>query len=43
LKKELLGDKWYYGKGNKGENDFVFTQDDGKLMFVSTPSKRKER
>lgn len=39
LKKELLGEDWYYGKDNKDEDDFVFTQDDGNIIFVSTPSK----
>lgn len=37
LKKELLGDQWYYGE-NKDEDDFVFTQNNGKIIFVSTPS-----
>ncbi|OZV10328.1 hypothetical protein CIW83_20955 [Tissierella sp. P1] len=37
-KKEWLGDKWFYGKNHKHEDDFVFTQRNGKAMYVSTPS-----
>jgi integrase len=39
LKKELLGENWYPVKDNKDEDDFVFTQEDGKLIFVHTPSR----
>lgn len=35
LKKELLGDNWFYGKSNH-QDDFVFTQDDGKCIFVGS-------
>lgn len=38
IKKEKLGDKWFYGD-QKHEDDFVFTQNNGKAMFVSTPSR----
>lgn len=37
-KKDILGDKWFYGKEHKHENDFIFTQKNGKVMYVSTPS-----
>lgn len=39
LKKELLDDNWFYGKDNDHLDDFVFTQQDGRVMFPSTPSK----
>jgi integrase len=35
IKKEMLGDKWYYGN-NPHEDDFVFTQENGKCIFVRT-------
>lgn len=38
LKKQMLGRKWFYGN-NRDEDDFVFTQQNGKMMYVSTPSK----
>jgi len=38
LKKELMGDKWFYGKDNKDEDDFVFTTENGKVVFVETIS-----
>lgn len=34
----MLGDKWFYGKNHKHEDDFVFTQRNGKAMYVSTLS-----
>ncbi|SCL87896.1 tyrosine-type recombinase/integrase [Sporanaerobacter sp. PP17-6a] len=37
-KKELSGDKWYYGKGGKHEDDFVFTQKNGRFVNVEAPS-----
>lgn len=35
IKKELLGEKWFYGKNNHLA-DFVFTQENGKVIFVGT-------
>ena len=35
LKKKMLGNKWYYGK-TKDEDDYVFTQNNGKTIFVGT-------
>ncbi|WP_353097698.1 site-specific integrase [Tissierella praeacuta] len=37
LKKELLGDQWFYEE-NEHENDFVFTQKNGKVIFKDTIS-----
>lgn len=37
-RKELLGGKWYYGKDNPHEEDFVFTQANGKVIFKDTIS-----
>lgn len=38
LKKEMMGNDWHYKNNPHGE-DFVFTQDNGKVMFVATPSR----
>lgn len=34
-KKKLLGYKWFYGE-NDHKEDFVFTQEDGKVIFIGT-------
>lgn len=39
LKKELLGDNWFYGKNSSHLDDFVFTQQDGRVIFPDTPSR----
>lgn len=39
LRKELLGENWYYGEDNPHGEDFIFTQNNGKVMFVDTPSR----
>ena len=38
LKKELIGENWYYGDSDP-EDDFVFTQENGKVIFVNTISR----
>lgn len=37
-KKELMGGDWHYGKDNPFKEDFVFTQANGKVIFVETIS-----
>lgn len=37
-KKEILGAEWYYGQYNPHSEDFVFTQKNGKVIFVDTIS-----
>lgn len=39
LKKELLENNWFYGKNSNHLDDFVFTQEDGRVIFPVTPSK----
>lgn len=36
LRKEMLGNDWYYGKDNPHREDFVFTQENGKFIFVDS-------
>src|SRR5699024_357674 len=38
VKKEHLKDKWFYGYDNPPEEDFIFTQRNGKMMYVKTLS-----
>lgn len=38
LKKELVGENWYYGESDH-EEDFVFTQKNGKIIFANTISR----
>lgn len=38
LKKEAVGNDWYYGYDTDHENDFVFTQRNGKVIFINTIS-----
>ncbi len=38
LKKELVGEDWYYGNSDH-EEDFVFTQENGKIIFANTISR----
>ncbi|MGJ0845949.1 tyrosine-type recombinase/integrase [Tissierella praeacuta] len=36
LRKEILGNNWYYGKNSTHEEDFIFTQENGKSIFVGS-------
>lgn len=42
LKKEYVGEDWYYGN-NEHEEDFVFTQKDGKAIYPKTISKQFQK